>query len=52
MSQHKQVLLRGLAVGTGFVALFGPAIESDKWLVSLVLLAITGALLWIARKAN
>lgn len=46
MSQHKQALWRGLAVGTGFVGVFGNAIDGNAWPVSVWLISVS-VVLWM-----
>ena len=46
MSQHKQVLVRGLALGIGFVGFWGFAIDAMQWHILTWLIA-GATLLWI-----
>jgi hypothetical protein len=46
MNQHKQAVWRGLAVGVGFVGVWGMAIDGNAWPVSVVLVSVS-IVLWM-----
>lgn len=49
MDKHVQALLDGLATGLGFVGVMGFAIDSSKWPILSVLIALAAVLPIVTR---